>query len=88
MPGFRPRSAANANASPEGKPITESNDQSGRPDRLWTVDDLAEFLGVPVNTIYKWRSTGDGPPAYRVGKHLRFAEHDVHQWLATQRDPR
>ncbi|WP_235609163.1 helix-turn-helix domain-containing protein, partial [Frankia casuarinae] len=28
---------------------------------LWTVHDLARYLGVPVNTIYKWRTTGDGP---------------------------
>ncbi|WP_239382120.1 AlpA family transcriptional regulator [Frankia sp. CIT1] len=57
-------------------------------DRLWTVGDLARFLGVPVNTIYKWRSVGGGPPAYRVGKYLRFAERDVRQWLVTQRESR
>ena len=25
-------------------------------DRLWSVDDLARFLGVPVQTIYAWPS--------------------------------
>jgi excisionase family DNA binding protein len=54
---------------------------------LWTVADLARFLGVPVNTIYKWRTSGDGPPAYRVGKHLRFDEGQVREWLRTRRDP-
>jgi excisionase family DNA binding protein len=54
---------------------------------LWTVADLAQFLGVPVNTIYKWRTSGEGPPAYRVGKHLRFDERQVHERLSTRRDP-
>jgi excisionase family DNA binding protein len=54
---------------------------------LWTVADLAQFLGVPVNTIYKWRTSGEGPPAYRVGKHLRYDEHQVREWLSTRRDP-
>ncbi len=86
MPGSRYRPAANAHPFPREKAITDSDNRAGRPDRLWTVDDLSRFLGVPVNTIYKWRSAGGGPPAHRVGKYLRFAAHDVHQWLATQRE--
>ncbi|EFC78887.1 AlpA family transcriptional regulator [Parafrankia sp. EUN1f] len=42
--------------------------------RLWTVDDLAAFLGVPVTTVYKWRNEGEGPPGYRIGRYLRFDE--------------
>jgi len=57
---------------------------SGR-QRLWTVRDLADFLGVPVNTIYKWRATGYGPPAYRVGKYLRFRVEEVLAWLAARK---
>ncbi|ABW10887.1 excision promoter, Xis [Parafrankia sp. EAN1pec] len=53
--------------------------------RLWTANDLARYLGVPVNTIYKWRSTGEGPPAYKVGRHLRFDAQEVADWLERQR---
>ncbi|MBE3205712.1 MULTISPECIES: helix-turn-helix domain-containing protein [Parafrankia] len=53
--------------------------------RLWTANDLARYLGVPINTIYKWRSTGEGPPAYRVGRYLRFDAVDVADWLEKQR---
>ncbi len=53
---------------------------------LWTVQDLAWYLGVPVNTIYKWRVTGDGPPALKVGRHVRYREDDVNGWLTTLRD--
>jgi len=51
-------------------------------DRLWSVEDLSYFLGVPVDTIYGWRSAGSGPPGRRVGKRLRFRPDDVREWVA------
>jgi excisionase family DNA binding protein len=45
------------------------------------VEELAEYLGVPVQTIYDWRLTGRAPRAYKFGKHLRFAESDIAEWL-------
>ncbi|MFI5955371.1 helix-turn-helix transcriptional regulator [Cryptosporangium sp. NPDC051539] len=53
---------------------------------LWNIDTLSEFLDVPVATIYKWRKTGDGPAAFRVGRHLRWRDSEVQTWLARQRD--
>jgi excisionase family DNA binding protein len=53
-------------------------------DRLWTVDDAAAFLGVPVGTLNQWRYRGTGPRAYRVGRHLRSDPRDVRQWLDQQ----
>jgi len=55
-------------------------------ERLWSIDDLAEFLGVSASTIYDWRSHGKGPVAYRLGKHLKYARADVDAWLSTRRD--
>lgn len=54
--------------------------------QLLTPDQLSEWLQVPKQTVYKWRTCGTGPRGYRVGKHLRYARHDVEQWLADQRD--
>ncbi len=45
------------------------------------VEELAEYLGVPVQTIYDWRLSGRAPRAYKFGKHLRFAASDVAAWL-------
>lgn len=53
-------------------------------DRLLSVDDLADYLGIPVATIYTWRHRGHGPPGFRVGRHLRFRTSDVAHWI-TQR---
>ncbi|MBL7495145.1 helix-turn-helix domain-containing protein [Frankia sp. CNm7] len=58
-----------------------------RPSKLWTVTDLAGYLGVPVGTIYKWRATGEGPRGFRVGRYVRYREADVQAWLAARRDP-
>ena len=52
--------------------------------RLWTVDDVAAFLQVPVATLYQWRHHRTGPPAYKVGRHLRYDPKAVHAWLTEQ----
>jgi excisionase family DNA binding protein len=57
------------------------------PEALWSVNQLAGFLGVSPSTVYEWRGRGKGPAAYRLGKHLRFAPTDVAVWLAAQKDP-
>lgn len=54
---------------------------------LLDIRELSEFLGVPVFTIYDWRSRGVGPRAYRFGKHLKFAVTEVIEWIEAQRDP-
>lgn len=54
---------------------------------LMSVADLATFLGVPVATIYAWRTDGRGPRGIRIGRHVKFAHSDVHVWLDRQRDP-
>jgi excisionase family DNA binding protein len=54
--------------------------------QLLTPDQLSEWLQVPKQTVYKWRTCGSGPSGYRVGKHLRYARHEVEQWLADLRD--
>ena len=53
---------------------------------LWTVAEVAEYLGVPVATIYAWRSRGACPPAFRVGRYLRFRSEEVAAWLDGRRD--
>lgn len=53
---------------------------------LWNIETLSQFLDVPVATIYKWRKTGDGPAAFRVGRHLRWRDSEVQAWLARQHD--
>ena len=53
-------------------------------ERLWTIDDVSAFLQVPIATIYQWRHHRVGPPAFKVGRHLRYDPAAVRVWLATQ----
>jgi excisionase family DNA binding protein len=49
---------------------------------LLTVEELAAFLNVGVQTIYNWRQQGKGPRALRLeGVALRFRWEDVDAWL-------
>lgn len=50
-------------------------------ERLWSVNDVADYLGIPVQTVYKWRQSGTGPPGYRLGKHLRYDPAVVRAWV-------
>ncbi|MGA7271806.1 MAG: helix-turn-helix domain-containing protein [Acidimicrobiia bacterium] len=52
--------------------------------RLLTVHELAEYLGVPVTTIYAWRYRREGPPGFRVGKYVRYRWSDVQEWIQDQ----
>ena len=51
-------------------------------DRLLSVEELADYLEVPVKTIYTWRHRHTGPKGFRVGKYLRFRWGDVQTWVA------
>lgn len=53
-------------------------------DRLWTPEEVAHFLGVPIPTLYRWRYLGTGPKAGRVGRHLRYLPADVIAWFRKQ----
>lgn len=55
--------------------------QGERMERLLSVEEVADFLGVPVNTLYQWRHKGTGPVAFRVGRFLRYDAAEVRQWL-------
>lgn len=54
---------------------------SGLPERLWTLQETAKFLGIPESTLYKLNHKGTGPRFYRVGKHRRYDPRDVAAWL-------
>jgi excisionase family DNA binding protein len=57
-------------------------------ERLLSADEVAEFLGIPVATLYQWRHKGCGPGAYRVGRHLRYDPSTVRTWLDEQLEHR
>lgn len=58
--------------------MTESNDQ------LLTPAELAEYLALPISTIYRWNYHDKGPRRCKIGKHVRYRMTDVQRWLDDQ----
>ena len=56
-------------------------------DRLVDVQELAAYLEVPVKTLYAWRYRREGPPGFRVGRHLRYRWSDVELWIQQRIEP-
>lgn len=54
--------------------------------RLWGVQDVSDFLGVPVKTLYTWRHHGYGPKGRRVGRYVRYDPDDVREWFESLDD--
>jgi excisionase family DNA binding protein len=46
-------------------------------EKLMSLTDVSEMLGIPVQTLYRWRYKGDGPAGYRVGRHVRYRREAV-----------
>lgn len=55
-------------------------------EHLLSPKELADYLGVPLATIYQWRHKGTGPRGHVVGRHVRFQPADVAAWLESQAD--
>jgi excisionase family DNA binding protein len=45
----------------------------------------AEYLGVALTTLAKWRISGEGPRYARVGKRVLYRRDDLDAWMMDQR---
>ncbi len=50
-------------------------------ERLWSLRETADFLGVPVKTLYQMNWKGTAPRSFRVGRYRQYAPADVRAWL-------
>jgi predicted DNA-binding transcriptional regulator AlpA len=55
-------------------------------DRLWSVEEVSYYLGVPVGTLYSWRVQRRGPACRRIGRFLRYRPEDVADWFCSLSD--
>jgi excisionase family DNA binding protein len=58
------------------EPVT--SDPQGRP---LTVAEVAERLGVSLNTLRRWRHRGIGPSFSMLGKHLMTTAGELDAWV-------
>lgn len=62
--------------------LPQVTDQQRR--KLATAEEIAEYLGVPIGTVYQWSSRGGGPRLIKVGRHLRARWSDIEAYLDAQ----
>ena len=57
----------------------------GNDEDFLTLLEVAEILRVPVNTLRWWRQRGDGPPFFKIGRHLVTTIGDLRAWIQQQK---
>jgi excisionase family DNA binding protein len=50
-------------------------------DPLWDMDEVSTYLKVPKRTLYRWRTHNYGPRGIRVGRHVRYRQSAVIEWV-------
>lgn len=50
-------------------------------EKLWSTQELADFLNLPIQTIYQWRKRNYGPPGRKMGRHIRYRRSEVERWI-------
>ena len=52
-------------------------------DALWEVEEVSEYTGIPVSSIYKMTSRKARVPIphVRIGGRLRFRKHLIDRWI-------
>lgn len=48
---------------------------------LADIDQIVEYLGVPLATVYRWSSRGGGPVLIKVGRHIKARWSDLDEYL-------
>lgn len=52
-------------------------------ERLWGIEDVAAYLGIPKSSVYKMTARGgrERIPYVKLGGRLRFRKSDIDRWL-------
>jgi predicted DNA-binding transcriptional regulator AlpA len=52
----------------------------GGDEEFLTVNELAAWFKVPVQTVYSWNSKGTGPKPLKFGRHVRYRRSEALRW--------
>ena len=50
--------------------------------RWYSVDEIANYLGIKKETLYKWLSEKD-MPAHKVGNLWKFRMDEIDEWVTS-----
>lgn len=51
-------------------------------DRWFSVDEIAEYLGIKRDTVYKWIGR-KRMPAHKLGRLWKFKKDEIDEWVFT-----
>ena len=47
---------------------------------FWSLNETAEYLGIPESTLHQLNYKGTGPRSYKIGRHRKYRPDDVMAW--------
>src|SRR6266567_5739353 len=72
------------NSTEQGRRVTTPSQlPAADADRWLSVDDIAAYLGVKRDTIYKWINRRR-MPAHKVGRLWKFRKYEVDHWVCSE----
>jgi len=54
-------------------------------DRWLSVDDIAAYIGIKRDTVYRWISERN-MPGHKIGRLWKFRKEDVDEWMRSGGD--
>lgn len=52
---------------------------------MWDIERTSRFLGgIPIGTLYQWRSRRYGPRSFKVGNSVMYDPYDLRAWLLSR----
>lgn len=64
---------------------TETPFHARHEDELLTLEEVADILQTPVNTVRWWRQIGTGPDFFKIGRRLFTTVGEVRRFIREQR---
>lgn len=56
-----------------------------QPGRLLTAREASELTGLSEHTLANMRCSGRSIPYFKVGRYVRYDEHEVRSWMRSRR---
>lgn len=74
----------NRSTRPKG---TTMNHHDGNEDEFefLTINEAAALLRIPVATLRWYRSVGQGPRSFKLGRRVHYDKQELRNWVAAQR---
>jgi len=63
---------------------TRYETESNAPRVALTTREAAQYLGLAVSTLNKWRCHGGGPEFLKLGRAVRYRQDDLDRFLETR----